>query len=131
MGQKILIVEDSETVRDVMRSVLENSGYDVMEAEDGYEALVALGREVPDLVITDIAMPRMGGVELIKRIADNHELCRIPIVVVSANIGSTDKKVTRTEQVIAWVEKPFRIKQLIATVREGLQRTRENCLEGV
>jgi len=131
MVQKILIVEDSDAVRDVMRSILKHSGYDVTEAENGYEALDTLGREVPHLVITDIAMPRMGGVELIKRMADSQELCGIPIVVVSANFGIVDQETTGQGQVVAWVDKPFRIKELLTVVQEGLERTRENCLEKV
>lgn len=131
MVQKILVVDDSDPVREVMKSVLEHSGYDVAEARDGYEALDVLGSEVPDLVVTDIAMPRMGGVELIKRMADSPELCEVPIVVVSANIGVVDRKKTGEGQIVAWVEKPFRLKQLLAEVQEGLNWTGENCLEKV
>lgn len=131
MAQQILVVDDSDTVRDVVRSTLEHSGYGVIEAEDGYDALERLGRGAVDLVITDLTMPRMGGLELIKRMSENTVLSGVPIVVISANIDEKGINAAGNGCVVAWIEKPFRLKMLIQKVREGLERVKEDCLEGV
>ena len=81
--RRVLVVDDSPTLRALHRSVLENAGYRVVEAEDGGEALVALQKEPADVVITDIQMPGMDGLTLIRRLREAAEWRRLPIIVVS------------------------------------------------
>jgi two-component system chemotaxis sensor kinase CheA len=81
--RRVLVVDDSPTLRALHRSVLENAGYVVVEAEDGGEALVALQKEPADVVITDIQMPGMDGLTLIRRLREAAEWRRLPIIVVS------------------------------------------------
>jgi len=81
--RSVLVVDDSPTLRALHRSVLENAGYRVVEAEDGGEALQALQKEPADIVITDIQMPGMDGLTLIRRLREAAQWRRLPIVVVS------------------------------------------------
>jgi chemotaxis protein histidine kinase CheA/CheY-like chemotaxis protein len=81
--RRVLVVDDSPTLRALHRSVLENAGYRVAEAEDGGEALAALQKEPADVVVTDIQMPGMDGLTLIRRLREATAWRRLPIVVVS------------------------------------------------
>jgi two-component system chemotaxis sensor kinase CheA len=81
--RRILVVDDSPTLRALHRSVLENAGYAVVEAEDGGAALAELQKAPADLVVTDIQMPRMDGLTLIRRLRETAEWRRLPIIVVS------------------------------------------------
>jgi two-component system, chemotaxis family, sensor kinase CheA len=81
--RRILVVDDSATLRALHRSVLETAGYLVVEAQDGGEALAALQKQPADLVVTDIQMPRMDGLTLIRRLRETAEWRRLPIIVVS------------------------------------------------
>jgi two-component system cell cycle response regulator DivK len=84
MSQTILIVEDYDDVRQMMRFVLTSAGYDVIEASDGYEAVTIAVQEQPDLILMDIAMPVMDGIEATQAIREHAELEAIPIVALSA-----------------------------------------------
>jgi two-component system chemotaxis sensor kinase CheA len=81
--RRILVVDDSPTIRALHRSVLEAANYDVVEAEDGSEGLEALRREPADLVVTDIQMPKMDGLTLIRRLRETAAWRRLPVIVVS------------------------------------------------
>ncbi len=81
----ILVVDDESNMRFLHRMVLEEAGYDVVEAPHGAGALERVRELRPDLVVTDLMMPVMGGQELIARLRADPETARIPIVVVSAN----------------------------------------------
>ncbi|HEX2640128.1 MAG TPA: response regulator [Pyrinomonadaceae bacterium] len=84
MSQKILIVEDYDDVRQMMQFVLTSAGYEVLEASDGYEAVAMAVHERPDLILMDIAMPVMDGIEATQTIREHAELEDIPIVALSA-----------------------------------------------
>jgi CheY-like chemotaxis protein len=81
--KKILIVEDEEIIRDLLKGRLAKEGYEVVAAEDGVEGLEKLSKDKPDLVILDVIMPRMGGFEVMEKMNEDPELKKIPIVVVS------------------------------------------------
>ena len=84
MSQKVLIVEDFDDVRRMMKFVLTTAGYDVIEAEDGYEAVDIAIFEQPDLILMDIAMPVMDGIEATKAIREHAETENIPVIALSA-----------------------------------------------
>jgi len=84
MSQKVLIVEDFDDVRRMMRFVLTSAGYEVIEATDGYEAVDIAIFEQPDLILMDIAMPVMDGIEATKAIREHAETESIPIIALSA-----------------------------------------------
>jgi CheY-like chemotaxis protein len=81
----VLVVDDDEAIRDVIAEVLRDEGYSVICAENGAEALRAIGRERhPDLVLLDLMMPVMSGWEVLEHLQESEELKRIPVVIVSA-----------------------------------------------
>jgi CheY-like chemotaxis protein len=114
---RILVVEDDSNLRVVIRMVLERAGYEVDEARHGAAALESIGLEMPDLVIADMTMPVMGGVELVGRIRSDPGLASIPIVLLSGlQVDSTVVGL-----VSAVVLKPFEPAELIASIDRTLR----------
>ncbi len=111
MGYRILIVDDSEIIRSVVKKAIGMSGLDVgetHEAANGIEALEKLRAEGIDIVLTDINMPEMNGLELIKEMSTDAVLSKIPVVIVS-----TERSKTRIDELMAmgvkaYLKKPFR-----------------------
>ena len=87
MQKTILVAEDNPDAREMLSFILTGEGFSVITAEDGQQALDLIGRAPPDLVITDIQMPNLNGIELIKRLRGQSQSSRVPIVVMSA-LGS-------------------------------------------
>jgi CheY-like chemotaxis protein len=114
---RILVVEDDPNLRLVIRMVLERAGYEVAEATHGAEALESIGVEMPDLVIADMTMPVMTGVELIDRIRANAATASLPIVALSGL--QVDAAVSRL--INAVVLKPFEPADLVASIDRALQ----------
>ena len=110
--RRILIVEDDPSIRFMLRLILERAGHEVLEAQHGAAALVTLEGELPDLVLTDLMMPVMGGSELIQHLRADPRTAELPVLVVSCNPDAIDP-LTRADAVIA---KPFLPANLLATV---------------
>ncbi len=106
-GKTILIVDDSATVRKLIASKLEKSGHQVVCAEDGVEALERLDEGLPDLVLLDIAMPRMDGYEVCKQIRNNPAAKDLPVVMISGKDGFFDKVRGKMAGSTGYVTKPF------------------------
>jgi CheY-like chemotaxis protein len=83
MAKKILIVEDEEILTDLLGKKLTQVGYDVSVARDGVEGMEQVKRSIPDLILLDIVMPRMGGFEVIKELKKKEEFSKIPIIIIS------------------------------------------------
>jgi two-component system KDP operon response regulator KdpE len=116
---RILVVDDEPQITRVLRTSLQSSGYDVTLAHDGQEALELFTEHTPDLVITDLSMPSMDGIELtraIRRIADT------PILVLSVRDQDTMKVAALDEGADDYITKPFSIQELLARVRAQLRR---------
>ena len=88
--EKILFVEDEDHVRKVIGTFLERSGYALRTATDGFAAIQAVQQEVPDLVLTDVNMPRVNGLELARWLRGHHTTARVPIVMLSALSQASD-----------------------------------------
>jgi two-component system chemotaxis sensor kinase CheA len=86
------VADDALPVRELQRSILEDAGYRVVVAEDGAEALAALGRDRVDLVLTDVDMPRMNGFELTRAIRARPELANLPVVILSSKSTEADQQ---------------------------------------
>jgi two-component system chemotaxis sensor kinase CheA len=89
--QRILIVDDSITTRSLEKNILEAAGYDVQLAIDGVEALELMANELPDLVISDIAMPRLDGLGLAQRLKSNEQTRHLPVILVTSLESPEDK----------------------------------------
>jgi CheY-like chemotaxis protein len=118
--KRILIVEDDRDLRFVIRMILERAGYDVAEARHGGAALESIGTGPPDLIIADLTMPIMSGVELVEQIRANPETVSIPIVLLSG--GQVDS--TTWQRVDAVVTKPFEPDHLLACIESALHSDR-------
>jgi CheY-like chemotaxis protein len=84
VGNKLLIVEDNDMIREMFAMVLSDAGFSVITADDGYAGLDRARAERPDLILTDVEMPNLDGIQMIERLRQEPELQRIPVLVVSA-----------------------------------------------
>ena len=83
MAKKILIIEDEEILTDLLEKKLTQVGYDVSVAENGIEGLNQVEKSVPDLILLDIVMPKMGGFEVMKELQKRKEFAKIPVIIIS------------------------------------------------
>jgi two-component system, cell cycle response regulator DivK len=120
MSKCILVVEDQADNRRILRDMLGNAGYDLIEAESGEEALTAVETQRPDLILMDIQLPVMDGYEATRRIKSNPTLKDVPIIAVTSYALSGDEGKARAAGCNAYVTKPFSPRALLAKVREFL-----------
>ena len=121
MTKRILIVEDQEDNRRILRDVLSTMGYDLIEAFNGEDAVRLAQGERPDLILMDIQLPIMDGYEATRRIKATPELNSIPIIAVTSYALSGDDTKARAAGCDAYVAKPFSPRQMLAKVREVLE----------
>jgi len=117
---RILIVDDERQITRVLRTSLQSSGYEVTVANNGLEAFELFRSTAPDLVITDLAMPEMDGLELTRAI---RRLAETPIIVLSVREQETMKVAALDEGADDYVTKPFSMPELLARVRANLRKT--------
>jgi len=118
MGRKILAVDDSKTMRDMVAFTLKGAGFDVLIAEDGQHALSVLGGDMVDCIITDINMPNLDGIGLIKALRSNPAHRATPILVLTTESDQTKKSEGRNAGATGWIVKPFSPDKLLATVNK-------------
>jgi two-component system, cell cycle response regulator DivK len=120
MSGCILVVEDQMDNRQILRDLLGNAGYSLVEAENGAEALAAVAKQRPDLILMDIQLPVMDGYEATRRLKSDPATKAIPIIVVTSYALSGDEGKARAAGCDAYVTKPYSPRQLLAKVREFL-----------
>jgi two-component system, cell cycle response regulator DivK len=120
MSKRILVVEDQRDNRQILRDLLSSAGYDMIEAEDGKAALVAVKAQRPDLVLMDIQLPLLDGYEATRRIKADPDTRHIPVIVVTSYALSHDEAKARAAGCDAYVTKPYSPRQLLAKIREYL-----------
>jgi two-component system cell cycle response regulator DivK len=118
MTRRILVVEDQEDNRQILRDLLANAGYEMIEAEDGQQALTQAAKHKPDLILMDIQLPLLDGYEATRQIKANPALKDIPIIVVTSYALSGDEDKAREAGCDAYVAKPFSPRALLAKIRE-------------
>lgn len=118
--KKVLSVDDSESVRQMVTFALETAGYEVVGAADGRKALERLKTGPVDLVITDLNMPNMNGIELIKAIRALPGFKFLPIVMLTTESDESRKQEGRAAGATGWIVKPFKQDQLLAVVKKLL-----------
>ena len=111
MGARVLVVDDEADLRFILRRCFDRAGYDVAEAADGAAALRSVHEVRPDLVVTDLVMPVMGGLELIQRLRADPVTAAIPIIVVSSNW-------TMAADADAALAKPYDAKNVLALAED-------------
>ena len=118
MTRRILVVEDQEDNRQILRDLLASAGYEMIEAGDGEQALVEVVRQRPDLILMDIQLPLLDGYEATRRIKADPALKSIPIIVVTSYALSGDEEKARAAGCDAYVAKPYSPRALLAKIRE-------------
>lgn len=116
MTQRILIVEDHEVNRRVLRDLLTSAGYELSEATSGEEGIILAGSFHPDLILMDIQLPGVDGYEATRRIKANPELRHIPIIAVTSYALSGDEDKAFEAGCTAYISKPFSPRSLLASV---------------
>jgi CheY-like chemotaxis protein len=113
MKHKILVVDDNPDSVAIMRGILESRGYDVAAASGGAEALQFLKKEAVDLVLLDIMMPEMNGMEVLQRIKEDAASGRLPVILVTAKTQDEDLLSGYQYGADYYITKPFTAKQLL------------------
>ena len=119
----VLVIEDYADTRELISSILRKEGYKVIEAEDGLEGFLKATAGYPDLVIMDLALPEMDGVETARRIHQTPKLARTPIFVVSALLTKEVEADVRAVGCVAVFSKPFEVAELLGQVRSAVGRS--------
>ena len=117
MGKVILIVDDSASLRQVVKIALSNAGYEVVEASEGKDALSKLGGQRYHLIISDVNMPNMDGIELIKHVRQSPGNRFMPIIMLTTESQPEKKQEGKAAGASGWIVKPFKPEQLLAVVR--------------
>ena len=120
MTRRILLVEDQEDNRRIVRDLLSSVGYELVEAVTGADGVRLAQRDRPDLILMDIQLPGLDGYEATRRIKGNPALRHIPIIVVTSYALSGDEAKALAAGADAYVTKPFSPRQLLAKVRQHL-----------
>ncbi len=120
MEKIILTVDDSASIRQMVTFTLKNEGYQVVEAVDGVDALSKLQQTPAHMVLTDLHMPNMNGIELIKEVRSNPDFKFIPIILLTTESQSDKKQEGKAAGATGWIVKPFKPEQLIGVVKKVL-----------
>lgn len=117
LSKTILTIDDSRTMRDMLMLALSNAGYRVVQAVDGVHGLEVLGTEAPDVIITDINMPRMDGFGVIENVRKDDRHRATPILVLTTESDTTKKDRARAAGATGWIVKPFNPEKLVSAIR--------------
>lgn len=118
MAKRILAVDDSRTMRDMVCFTLRGAGFEVFEAEDGTKALAALDTSKVDAIITDINMPNMDGISLIRNLRADARHKITPIIILTTESDGAKKAEGRAAGATAWLVKPFAPDKLVEVVNK-------------
>jgi two-component system chemotaxis response regulator CheY len=118
MPKRVLTVDDSKTMRDMVGFTLRGAGFEVLEAEDGVRALSVLSTNSVDLIITDINMPNMDGVTLVKQLRAKPNFKSTPILILTTEGGDAKKAEGRAAGATGWIVKPFAPDKLLQVVNK-------------
>ncbi|SHE89541.1 two-component system, OmpR family, response regulator VicR [Atopostipes suicloacalis DSM 15692] len=117
--KKILVVDDEKPISDIIKFNLEKEGYEVVTAFDGEEALEKVSEEEPALIVLDIMLPKIDGLEVVREVRKNHNM---PIIMVTAKETEIDKVLGLELGADDYVTKPFSNRELVARVKANLRR---------
>ena len=117
MTMTVLTVDDSRTMREMLRLALADTGFGVVQAEDGVHGLEVLASETPDVIVTDINMPRMDGFGFIEEVRSDPSHRGIPILVLTTESDAEKKNRARMAGATGWIVKPFNPVKLVDAIR--------------
>lgn len=122
---RVLVIEDDKSIRNFLRAILEANNYDVLMASSGTEAYSMITSQCPDVVILDLGLPDMDGMEILKNV---REWSTMPVLVVSARSHEKDKVQALDLGADDYITKPFGTSELLARVRTAIRHTRTSCM---
>jgi|ERR1700722_9595194 two-component system, chemotaxis family, chemotaxis protein CheY len=117
MSTTVLTVDDSRAMRDMLRHSLLAAGFRVLQAEDGLHGLEMLETEMPDVIVTDINMPRMDGFGFIEAVRRNEARRSMPVLVLTTEVDVEKKNRARVAGATGWIVKPFDPVKLVEAIR--------------
>ena len=120
MSKVIMTADDSASIRQMVSFTLRQAGYQVIEATDGKDALSKLAGASVHMLLTDLNMPKMDGIELIRNVRANPALKFIPIIMLTTESQAEKKQEGKTAGATGWIVKPFKPEQLLAVVKKVL-----------
>ena len=120
---KILVVEDEKSIVRILSYNLEREGYQVVAAKDGEEAVGIARKEVPSLILLDLMLPKMDGLEICRQLRSGAKTAQIPIIMLTAKTQETDRVVGLEMGADDYIPKPFSPRELIARVKAVLRRS--------
>lgn len=121
MSKKVLIVEDNELNMKLFHDLLESQGYETLQTREGMQALQLARAHRPDLILMDIQLPEISGLEVTKWIKEDEELSNIPVIAVTAFAMKGDEERIRQGGCEAYISKPISVTTFLATVRLHLE----------
>jgi len=120
MSKRVLVVEDQEDNRQILRDLLTNGGFDMIEAENGQDAITAAEANRPDLILMDIQLPEVSGLEVTKWLKEDDDLRAIPVIAVTAFAMKGDEEKIRDGGCEAYIAKPISVASFMRTVERFL-----------
>lgn len=130
LRKKILIVDDNEDSRELVIKVLKHSGYQIVQAVDGEEALAKVVSEKPDLILMDRSLPKLDGLEVARRLKSNAETSNIPIVALTAHAMRGDREKALAAGCDGYIPKPINVRTLAEQVRVHLKESSGSSASG-
>jgi len=118
---KILVAEDEPVARDFLEFILRQEGFQPILAEDGDVALIRAQQDKPDLILLDVMMPFVDGVEVLRRLKESDELKHIPVIMLTARTSDNDFSIGFDIGAADYVEKPFSIVKLVTRIHKVLR----------
>jgi two-component system cell cycle response regulator DivK len=120
MSKKVLIVEDNELNMKLFHDLLDSQGYQILQTREGMQAMALARQHMPDLILMDIQLPEISGLEVTKWLKDDEELAHIPIIAVTAFAMKGDEERIREGGCEAYLSKPISVGKFIETIRHFL-----------
>lgn len=122
--KKILVVDDDPILRKVLQNSLEQKGYHVISVSSGEEALIKFNQDIPDIIVSDVSMPKMNGFEFCRQLRSQPSGKLIPFIFLSAKSELDDRIQGRTIGADSYLSKPFEMKELLANIEALIERSR-------
>ena len=126
MGDKVFVAEDEEDILKLVKMILEKSGYQVVSASNGLDAELRILKELPDLALIDVVMPKKGGFEVCKALKTMKKTRHIPIIMFTVLGRDIDKKMSEYAGADGHFTKPFEPKELIEEIQKGIKKSKQD-----
>ncbi len=124
---KVLVIEDDENIRELLEYNLTENGYQLRLAEDGKSGLALVDTFSPDLILLDLMIPELDGIEVCKAVKGNRQTAHIPIIMLTAKGSETDKVLGLELGADDYMTKPFSVRELLARIKVVIRRTEQKA----